>query len=428
MSPAPAIEKTPPVPEVSELDLFNLETGLKTRVVTASGGIEEERDIASANVFVVQRQAIVAHGWRSLAEVLANVPGLYIIDDQVLPTLGVRGVTGGLRAGTRVVKVMIDGQPVHFRPMLSAFLGPEYIPMEAVERVEVAKGPLSALYGANAFIATVNVITRKGAPNLTAELGARLTVFKSPGVGGSALISYEGKNRGVLFAFSIDELQRNGLALQTTFPGQDPLSGLFDRPSADDVAVPISALARFHVGSERLGIFTLQGGVQRLDSTGQFQLNSVLTDQTRIAILNLWTNARYEKNWKKADSFYEIAAGLTTKPAGVLNNWVFSKLTRGDNAGAEKLFTEALKYDPALFTAKNNLVLARAGQRKYDLPVVEMTQPERAELLYTMALAAIKQGDVSVGKGLLQQAIDTHPQHFEAAARALAALDSNVTG
>ncbi len=133
-----------------------------------------------------------------------------------------------------------------------------------------------------------------------------------------------------------------------------------------------------------------------------------------------------EKNWKKADSFYEIAAGLTTKPAGVLNNWGFSKLTRGDNAGAEKLFTEALKYDPTVFTAKNNLVLARAAQRKYDLPVVDMTQTERAELLYTMALAAIKQGDVSVGKGLLQQAIDTHPQHFEAATRSLAALDANV--
>ena len=134
-----------------------------------------------------------------------------------------------------------------------------------------------------------------------------------------------------------------------------------------------------------------------------------------------------EKNWKKADSFYEIAAGLTTKPSGVLNNWGFSKLTRKDFAGAEKLFTQALTYEPTLFTAKNNLVMARAAQRKYDLPVIEMTQKERAELLYTMALAAIKQGDVSVGKGLLQQAIDTHPQHFEAAARSLAALDSNVT-
>jgi Tfp pilus assembly protein PilF len=133
-----------------------------------------------------------------------------------------------------------------------------------------------------------------------------------------------------------------------------------------------------------------------------------------------------DKNWKRADSFYEIAAGLTTTPAGVLNNWGFSKLTRGEHGGAEKLFMEALTYDPSLFTAKNNLVLARAAQRKYDLPVVRMTQTERAELLYSMALAAIKQGDVSVGKGLLNQAIETHPQYFEAAARSLETLDANV--
>jgi Tfp pilus assembly protein PilF len=134
-----------------------------------------------------------------------------------------------------------------------------------------------------------------------------------------------------------------------------------------------------------------------------------------------------DKNWTKADSFYEIAVGLTSTPAGVLNNWGYSKLTRGENAGAEKLFLEALTFDPSMFTAKNNLVLARAAQRKYDLPVIRMTQEERAELLYSMALAAIKQGDVSVGKALLQQAIDTHPRHFEAAVRSLEALEANVT-
>lgn len=133
------------------------------------------------------------------------------------------------------------------------------------------------------------------------------------------------------------------------------------------------------------------------------------------------------KSWKKADSFYEIAAGLTTKPAGVLNNWGFSKLTRSDYLGAERLFIEALTYDPKMFTAKNNLILSRGAQRKYDLPVIQMTQTERAELLYTLALTAIKQGDVNVGKGLLQEAVDTHPQHFEAAARSLAALDAKVT-
>lgn len=132
------------------------------------------------------------------------------------------------------------------------------------------------------------------------------------------------------------------------------------------------------------------------------------------------------KKWTKADSFYETAFGLTTKPAGVLNNWGFSKLTRGDFVGAEKLFTQALSYDSSNFTTKNNLVLARAGQRKYDLPIISMTQEERAQLLYTAALSAIKQGDVTTGKGLLEDAVETSPRYFEQAQRALDALNAQV--
>ena len=132
------------------------------------------------------------------------------------------------------------------------------------------------------------------------------------------------------------------------------------------------------------------------------------------------------KKWDKADSFYETAAGMTATPAGVLNNWGYSKLTRGDYAGAEKLFAQALTYDGKMFTAKNNLVLARSAQRKYDMPIIDMTQTERAMLLYTAALSAIKQGDVATGRSLLQEAVDTHPQYFEEAARALATLDAKV--
>lgn len=128
------------------------------------------------------------------------------------------------------------------------------------------------------------------------------------------------------------------------------------------------------------------------------------------------------EEWERADSFYETAVGLTTTPAGVLNNWGFSRLTRGDFSGAQRLFTEAITYNPELFTAKNNLVLARAAQGIYDLPLVPMTQVERAELLHTAALAAIRRGDVDVGRGLLVEAIDTHPQFFEAASRALERL------
>jgi Flp pilus assembly protein TadD len=132
------------------------------------------------------------------------------------------------------------------------------------------------------------------------------------------------------------------------------------------------------------------------------------------------------KKWQKADSFYETAFGLTTQPSGVLNNWGYSKLTRGDFAGAEKLFSEALTYDASNFTTKNNLVLARAAQRKYDMPMVTMTQSERAELLYTAALTAIKQGDVTIGKGLLEDAVDTSPKYFEQAARALETLNNGA--
>ena len=130
------------------------------------------------------------------------------------------------------------------------------------------------------------------------------------------------------------------------------------------------------------------------------------------------------QQWDKADSFYETAVGLTTRPATVYNNWGFSKLTRGDYPAAERLFTDALRFNSNLFTAKNNLVLARGAQRNYTLPVVPMTQIERAQLMHTMALAAIKQNDVTIGKSLLNDAIDTHPRFFEAAVRALDALEA----
>ncbi len=130
-----------------------------------------------------------------------------------------------------------------------------------------------------------------------------------------------------------------------------------------------------------------------------------------------------KEQWSRADHFYETAAGLTTRPANVLNNWGFSKLTRGNPREAEPLFNQALQHDPNMFTAKNNLALARAGQRNYSLPLIRMSQQERAKLLYTMAIAAIRQGDTTIGRTLLAEAIDTHPQHYEEAVRAMRALE-----
>ncbi len=130
-----------------------------------------------------------------------------------------------------------------------------------------------------------------------------------------------------------------------------------------------------------------------------------------------------KKDWKRADHFYETAVGLTTRPGGVMNNWGYSKLSRGEYEEAERLFTEAIRQDKSLFTAKNNLVLARAAQGNYSMPVVPLTQVERAMLLNTMGISAVKQGDVTTAKNLFREAIATHPQHFEEAVRSLRALE-----
>ena len=132
------------------------------------------------------------------------------------------------------------------------------------------------------------------------------------------------------------------------------------------------------------------------------------------------------QQWGRADHFYETAVGLTTRPANVLNNWGFSRLSRGDFDGAEELFLEAIRYDPDLFTAKNNLVMARAAQGNYQMPLIRMTEIERAQLLHTAGLAAVRQGQTDTGRGLLSEAIETHPQHFEAAVRALNTLETEV--
>ena len=284
-------------------DLEDLRALLNQTIVTADRGGGEERSVAAADTTVIEREQIALHGWRSLAEVLANVPGLYVVDDLVLPSVSVRGVTGGLKGGTRIIKVMIDGVPVSFRPDLAAFIGPELIPMEAVSRIEIARGPLSALYGANAFLAVVNVITVQPAAGVAAEAAVRgALVLGHPGYGVSGMVQEAGPAFFYWLAASHDLTDRSGLSLHPTFAAQDAslprYAGLFGRASVADLSTPTSVAGALGFGdAARAGKLTVRGGLQQLDSMGEFQPGSVLTHQTRVALENLWSSARYEKDF-----------------------------------------------------------------------------------------------------------------------------------
>ena len=56
---------------------------------------------------------------------------------------------------------------------------------------------------------------------------------------------------------------------------------------------------------------------------------------------------------------------------------------------------------------------------------MQMTQTEKAELLHTLGLSAVKRGDVNTAKQLFREAVETHPQYFEAAVRSLEALENS---
>lgn len=132
------------------------------------------------------------------------------------------------------------------------------------------------------------------------------------------------------------------------------------------------------------------------------------------------------KQWKKADSFYETAAGLTANPAAVMNNWGMSKLARGDSKQAEDFFKEAISIDPNMFSAKNNLVRSRGSRGVYELPIMRMTETEEAQLLHNLGIIATNNGEYDIARGLFELAVERHPRHFKEAANNLAALDKVV--
>jgi outer membrane receptor for ferrienterochelin and colicins len=140
---------------VDELDLVKL---LNVQVSTATK-TAESIDEAPAVITVVTRDDIHRWGYRNVGEVLSHCVGFFSVDDHIQPNVGVRGMTGGLGAESGVIKVMIDGRSVADRTTSGNWLGAELIPMESIRQIEIIRGPASALYGADAFLGVVNIIT-----------------------------------------------------------------------------------------------------------------------------------------------------------------------------------------------------------------------------------------------------------------------------
>ncbi len=272
-----------PAPDEQELADLSIEQLMEVKIETATKEPRLARE-APAIISVITREDIRAWGFASVAEALVLVPGLYCVDDYLTADCGVRGVSGGERGYSKVLKVMIDGQPVAFRADTTTFLGPELIPIELVERIEVVRGPVSALYGANAFFGAVNVITRQSHDET--HLGARLrlgdelgTSFEAVYLGGD---SWWSASVGV----AGERSDYDGRTIPRSSPDYEVLEAADQLQSRDARRRPLVAFARLAL---HLGELELEAAARysELDAVAEFLDFGRLTHDNRVALRSL---------------------------------------------------------------------------------------------------------------------------------------------
>jgi outer membrane cobalamin receptor len=129
---------------------------------------------APASVTIITAEDIARHQYRTLADILQRVRGFHQSTDRNYTSVGVRGISRPNDYGNRVV-VMLDGQimndNVFGAPYVDDALG---IPLGELERVEIVRGPGSALFGTGAMLTVIDLVTRRsptpGAPAGSAQL------------------------------------------------------------------------------------------------------------------------------------------------------------------------------------------------------------------------------------------------------------------
>ncbi|WP_247869763.1 TonB-dependent receptor [Herbaspirillum sp. ST 5-3] len=147
----------------SELDLAALpiEQLLTLEVYSASKFVQKVSDAPSA-VSVVSAADIKAFGWRTLADILRSMRGLYVTNDRNYSYLGARGFLRPGDYNTRFL-LLVDGVRNNDALYDQASIGSEFmLDVDLIERVEFAPGPGSSIYGANAFFGVINIITKRG--------------------------------------------------------------------------------------------------------------------------------------------------------------------------------------------------------------------------------------------------------------------------
>ncbi|MFU1519691.1 ligand-gated channel protein [Vreelandella alkaliphila] len=130
-------------------------------VVTASG-FEQQISSAPASISVISREELERGHYQNVTDALRDVPGVIVTGGGA----GDRGNDISIRGmPSQYTLILVDGRPRNSResrPNGSAGFEQDWLPpLQAIERIEVVRGPMSTLYGSDAIGGVINVITRK---------------------------------------------------------------------------------------------------------------------------------------------------------------------------------------------------------------------------------------------------------------------------
>ena len=160
----------------NELFDLSLEELMEVDVDTVYSASKYEQKLSEApsSITIITADEIQRYGYRTLAEALRSVPGFYINYDRNYTYLGVRGFRRPGDYDTRVL-LLVDGYRTNENVGDSPLFGTQFpVDIDLIDRIEIIRGPGSSLYGSNALLGVINVITKRGKAFDTLELSGEL--------------------------------------------------------------------------------------------------------------------------------------------------------------------------------------------------------------------------------------------------------------
>ena len=161
----------------------NNETKLDGVVVSASGFSQQIKE-APASISVISGDELTKDSFTSLHSIAQKVPGVNVVGGEDGPASGIS--IRGMESSQTLV--LIDGKRVNSSSanpkggagdMNSNFIPPA----EAIERIEVIRGPMSSLYGSDAVGGVINIITKKDFSKFSGNVGISTTINTHKGIG-----------------------------------------------------------------------------------------------------------------------------------------------------------------------------------------------------------------------------------------------------